>query len=415
MSHARLHIESIAAGGDGVARAGSLVVFVPRTAPGDQVDAEIVTHGRFARGAVRRVVSASPLRTDPPCEHYTRDRCGGCQLQHLRYDAQLTAKQRIVRDALQRIGRRDAGEAGDLAVAPSPSPWRYRRKLTLALRRVHGHWIAGLHPYDEPGRVFPLQDCLITDELVVHAWHEVIAAQAELPRARELRGALRRDGAQMVFVLDGGEHWPRSAEFFARVPSLASLWWRGPSGPPVRLHERQEPEATRLPAASFAQVNVEVAAAVRAHALERVLAHEPRTVVDAYAGRGDTALTLAEAGCRVTAIELDEAAAVWSASRLPEGSRSIPARVEDVIATVLPADVVLLNPPRDGVDARVTGVLDSAAPAPRAIVYTSCDAATLSRDLRRMPAWRIASLRSFDMFPQTAHVETVCELIPEHA
>jgi 23S rRNA (uracil1939-C5)-methyltransferase len=117
----------------------------------------------------------------------------------------------------------------------------------------------------------------------------------------------------------------------------------------------------------------------------------------------------------VTAIEVDDAAAAWCASRLPNGSRSIVARVEDVIATALPADVVLLNPPRAGVHGRVADVLNAATPAPRAIVYTSCDAATLSRDLRRLPAWRIASLKSFDMFPQTAHVETVCELVPERA
>ncbi|MGH7627575.1 MAG: hypothetical protein ACREOJ_19940, partial [Gemmatimonadaceae bacterium] len=263
-----------------MARAGSLVVFVPRTAPGDEVDADIVAHGRFARGSVRHLAAASPSRTDPLCEHYTRDRCGGCQLQHLRYDAQLTAKQRIVRDALQRIGRRDVG---DVAVAPSPSPWRYRGKLTLALRRVRDQWIAGLHPYDAPGRVFPLHDCLITDELVMRAWHEVIAAQTELPRAQELRGAMRRDGVQMMFVLDGGERWSRSAEFFARVPSLTSLWWRGPSGSPVLLHKRQEHDATSAAAASFAQVNAAVAAVVHAHALERVLAHQPRSAVDAYA------------------------------------------------------------------------------------------------------------------------------------
>src|SRR6185312_9907196 len=71
------------------------------------------------------------------------------------------------------------------AMTRSSSPWRYRRKLTLALRRVQGRWIAGLHPYDAPGRVFALHDCLITDEQVARAWHQVIAAQSELPHAAE--------------------------------------------------------------------------------------------------------------------------------------------------------------------------------------------------------------------------------------
>src|SRR5438045_8034198 len=98
-------IESIAAGGDGVGRSNGLVVFVPRTAPGDVVTAEISGKGRFARGTLRDIVTASPARTPPPCPHYTGDKCGGCQLQHLAYDAQLQAKPSIVGDSLQRVGK----------------------------------------------------------------------------------------------------------------------------------------------------------------------------------------------------------------------------------------------------------------------------------------------------------------------
>ena len=81
----------------------------------------------------------------------------------------------------------------------------------------------------------------------------------------------------------------------------------------------------------------------------------------------------------------------------------------------LPADVVLLNPPRGGLDQRVTTALQDVTRAPRAVLYTSCDPATLGRDLARLTRFRLASVRSFDMFPQTAHVETVCELVPEAA
>jgi 23S rRNA (uracil1939-C5)-methyltransferase len=88
-------------------------------------------------------------------------------------------------------------------------------------------------------------------------------------------------------------------------------------------------------------------------------------------------------------------------------------RVEDMLARALPADVVLVNPPRSGVDERVTTILEQVADAPRAVVYVSCDPATLARDVARLPRYRIASLRAFDMFPQTAHVETVCELVPD--
>ncbi|HEU4640963.1 MAG TPA: hypothetical protein VFS44_00820 [Gemmatimonadaceae bacterium] len=411
MSDAVVTVDSIAAGGDGVARAGGMVVFVPRTAPGDVAEVALETRGRFARGRLRALRSASPLRVDPPCEHYVRDRCGGCQLQHLGYEAQRAAKARIIGDALRRIGRR---EVEDPEVRAAPRPWRYRRKLTLALRRRGAAWIAGLHPYDAPGRVFALRDCPITDERVLAVWREVMAAADDLPRAAELRGAVRLDEhGDASFVLEGGTRWPRSEAFVARVPSLTSLWWvsEGAGGERTLLHARGERAAT---GASFTQVNEAVAAALGAHVVARALARAPETVVDAYAGVGDTAAALAAAGARVTAIELDPDAAAWAARRLPAGSRAVAARVEDALPDALPADVVILNPPRAGVHERVTAALD-AARGTRAVLYVSCNPATLARDVARLPGWRIASLVAFDMFPQTAHVESVCELVPESA
>jgi 23S rRNA (uracil1939-C5)-methyltransferase len=161
-------------------------------------------------------------------------------------------------------------------------------------------------------------------------------------------------------------------------------------------------------------VNAAAAVLLHAHVVERTLSHHPQTVVDAYAGAGATAVALAEKGVRVTAIELDGAAARWTGARLPPSSRAVAARVEDVLDSTLPADVVIVNPPRAGVDERVTRTLQHGT-SPRAIVYVSCNPATLARDVLRLPAFRIASLAAFDMFPQTAHVETVCELVREAA
>ncbi|MEO7822909.1 MAG: TRAM domain-containing protein, partial [Gemmatimonadaceae bacterium] len=127
MPSVSVQIDSIAAGGDGVGRTDGLVVFVPRTAPGDIVTAQISGRGHFARGSLRNVVTPSAVRVDPPCPHYTRDRCGGCQVQHMSYDAQLAAKQLIIRDSLQRIGKRKVDPP---SIERSPKEWRYRTKLT---------------------------------------------------------------------------------------------------------------------------------------------------------------------------------------------------------------------------------------------------------------------------------------------
>jgi 23S rRNA (uracil1939-C5)-methyltransferase len=404
----RLVIESIAAGGDGVARADGLAVFVPRTAPGDVVDVNIRMRRRLGRGELVHVVQAGPHRLAPRCGHYAGDRCGGCQLQHLSYEGQLEAKRRIVRDAFARIARRDVPLP---PIRPSPSPWAYRSKLTLAIRREGATWTIGLHAFDDPAHVFALRECPITDSAVVAAWQQIVAAAPALPPARELRGAVRRLGDDLALLLEGGTNWDAARDFARRCPSLHAIRWHPEGRPPVSVTDRR---TGSRPAASFEQVNPPVASALRDALVERAMTVSPRSAIDAYAGTGATAAALVARGVRVTAIEVDAEAAAFAAACLPDEGTVLAARVEDAIAGVLPADVVVLNPPRAGLDARVIEALRR-APRPRAILYASCDPATLARDVGRLPEYGIRALQAFDMFPQTAHVETLCELTPEDA
>lgn len=411
-----VEIESIAAGGDGVGRIDGRVVFVPRTAPGDRAQVRYAPTGRFTRGALVAVEHPSPVRVDPPCPHYTRDRCGGCQLQHLDLDAQHAAKVGIVRDALTRIGRMTPPA---ITITPSPRAWRYRQKLTLTLRRQGEGWIAGLHRYDAPDEIFQLEDCPITDERVLAAWRDVLAASPLFPEgATSLRAAVRttrhgtESGAEaggFALIVEGGARWPAAESFRAAVPALTELWWIPDRGRRQRLYSRAADGAA---GASFVQVNPSVAEAMHAYVVERTLAYDPTTVVDAYAGTGATAVRIAERGVRVVAIESDREAAAIAARALAGASRVVVGRVEDVLSEALPADVVILNPPRAGVDAAVTAKLTEPRPLPRAILYVSCNPATLARDVARLAAYRVVSVQAFDMFPQTAHVEVVCELVP---
>ncbi|HWP70177.1 MAG TPA: hypothetical protein VNM36_03710 [Gemmatimonadaceae bacterium] len=403
-----VRVDSIAAGGDGVGRLDGLAVFIPRTAPGELVEASVRQRGRMARGRLLRVLEPSPDRVAPLCRHYDADHCGGCQLQHLTIEAQLRAKQQIVRDAFARIAKRQV----DLPpIVPSPTGWEYRSRLTLALRWQKGAWIMGLHSYDDVDRVFDLHECPITDRRVVAAWAEVRSASRLLPRAPELRGTIRILGEELALVLEGGDAWASSREFAAAVPGVHVIRWRPAQGAPRVIVDRRVGGA---PEEAFDQVNQPVATEARREVVERSLAVSPRTAIDAYAGLGATALALADRGVSVTAIESDSAAARFAANHLPQESRSVTGRVEDVLPQFLPVDVVILNPPRGGVDARVTEALQE-LPLPRRVLYMSCDSATLARDVSRLPAWRVTSLRAYDMFPQTAHVEVVCELTPEGA
>jgi 23S rRNA (uracil1939-C5)-methyltransferase len=345
-------VESIAAGGAGVARVDGLVVFTPRTAPGDLVELTYVKRDRLGHGRLQRLVEPSPQRVAPSCRHYDGDQCGGCQLQHLEAEAQREAKRRIVADAFARIGKRVVEVP---PVVPSPSQWAYRNKLTLALRWRDGAWRAGMHRWDDVDRTFALTECPITHPRVVAGWRGVLHEGRLLPRAPELRGAVRLAGEQLALVIEGGTRWPQAREFAALLEGFGAVRWIDTVGRVHDVLDRPSAAASKggaaRPVASFEQVNPAMAERLQADVVALVRGCSPQTVIDAYAGAGETAVTLAAAGIRVTAVELDREAATHAARRLASPSAALCARVEDVIDALLPADVVILNPPRGGIDA----------------------------------------------------------------
>jgi 23S rRNA (uracil1939-C5)-methyltransferase len=164
-----------------------------------------------------------------------------------------------------------------------------------------------------------------------------------------------------------------------------------------------------LSGAAFLQVNREAARLLEEYVLTLIGEPAGLRVVDAYCGVGLYARRLARAGADVVGIELDPDAVAAARSAAPPRASIEEGAVESLLPPVVPADLVLLNPPRAGVAAEVTDALASARP-PR-LIYVSCNPATLARDLRRLAdAYLLESLRSFDLFPQTAHVETVAGL-----
>jgi 23S rRNA (uracil1939-C5)-methyltransferase len=401
-----LRVDSIAAGGDGVGRHDAMVVFVPRTAPGDVAEVEARLEGRLMRGRVLELRTPSSQRVEPTCGHYVADACGGCQLQHMDYDAQLTAKSGIIGDSLTRIGRLSVEPP---RVEPSAKRWRYRRKLTLALRRQHGTWLAGLHRWDAPGAVFALKDCEITDDSVMRFWRVVLEQGTLLPPERELRVAVRLLAAGFALTVQGAIAWKAHEQLFAAIPEMLELWWE-PHGQRRRLLHSRE---TNAAGASFTQVNEGVAASLIAHVVQLAGKAAHATAIDAYAGTGDIAAALAMAGSRVTAIEIDRDASKVCGARLPAGSKVLNAPVERALRDALPADLVVVNPPRAGLAPDVIETLQNPRnqqPAPKYLIYVSCNPATLARDLKRLDRYKVTSVLGFDMFPQTAHVETVVGL-----
>ncbi|AMW05012.1 hypothetical protein GEMMAAP_09580 [Gemmatimonas phototrophica] len=439
-SVATLTIDRIAAGGDGVGRLDGLAVFVPRTAPGDVVQVAYVTHARHARGRVLQVLTPSAARVEPICVHYTQDRCGGCQLQHLNADAQTEARRHIVQDTVARIGKRDI----PLPALVSDVAWGYRSRLTLTLLRRSAGWVGGLHPHDDPARVFALETCHIAHPALVSVWQTlrplIRKGSPALPVGETLRLGLRLDespeGAEataaltVALVVEGGTHWPDQESWTvaarAADPRISGVWYT-PTAPTTAVRDTKNdaapaeyaPQARE--ALAFAQVNPVVATALRDYVFDAVGTFAPTRVVDAYAGSGALAARLATAGISVLAIEADPAGAASAVEKVQVAASgpSASSRVLcDLVERALPSlgsgerpDTVVLNPPRRGVHADVTTWLEADAQhGLRGVVYISCDPATLARDLSRLPSWQVAAVQCFDMFPQTAHVETVCVL-----
>jgi 23S rRNA (uracil1939-C5)-methyltransferase len=380
------------------------VVFVPRTAPGDRIrlrEGSLQRHRNFARAEVGEIVAAGPSRVVPPCPHYTHDHCGGCQLQHLAYDAQLDAKRTIVGDTLRRIGKL---KIEDPEVVEALDEWRYRTKISMAAKTA-----VGLHPFDRASFVFPLADCHITDFKLMALWRELRSRLTLLPRPlTRLTLRLDRDDRRHVIAESAGEPWLNAEELQRALAGVVAgevvCWWQPVDGA-ARVVAGA---ATGFPATAFEQVNPSMGTLTRQWAVEQLGDLQGQTVWDLYGGIGDTAALLVERGASVVSVDADEKAVTWGRARLP-GARFIAARAEDVLPSLPAPHAVVVNPPRGGLHWDVSLRLTS-DPVSK-LVYISCDPATLARDLARLNVnYQLKAVKAFDLFPQTAHVETVAVL-----
>lgn len=393
------------------------MTFVHRTAQGDRVEVRLLeAKPRWTRARALRIIEPGAGRRQAPCPHY--DRCGGCTIEHLDYATQLSAKRRIVVDALERIARLEVDVP---PVTPSPAEFRYRNRVTFMLTRGRGTVLAGFHEIDRPDRLVDITGaCLLPESPIGEAWDELRAAWGpdarRLPSGTSLRLTLRATAHGAVsLAVDGGYARGRPEELLAAVSGLRSVWHR-PAGAEdyglvageETLAERWGDERVSLRGDVFTQVNRGAAESLESHVIERALDGAPARALDAYCGVGLYARRLEREGVEVVGIEAHPAA-VAEAGRAATRSRFLQGRVEDRLTEALPVDLAILNPPRAGLAAAVAEGLRAAPPG--RILYVSCNPATLARDLARLgEQWRVAGVRCFDLFPQTAHVETVVEM-----
>ncbi len=406
----RVRIRAIAAGGDGVGTLESgKTVFVPGTAVGDTVQLEVLDErSRWARGRVTKIEEPSPDRIDPICEHYLGDDCGGCQLQHLSPSAQQVAKQRIVGDALRRIA--GFAEMTDPPIVAAPDAWHYRTRITLAARDGR----IGFHRRGAPGEVFDLGTCRLASNRIRDLWARISTHRDLLPP--EVCSLILReelDGACHA-VVETAEHGTWDAAPLAAAVAAADVtyWWKPRGG-----EARPAGGATSsFPVTAFEQVQPEFGQRIRAVAVAALADVRGQVVWDLYAGIGETAARLAALGAAVHAVEVDGTAVTAGrlrADRADDGTITWhQGRVERVVDSLPVPHAVIVNPPRTGLAPQASAALARWAertPGGR-VAYVSCDPATLARDLTRMPQLHLRDVTAFDLFPQTAHVETVVAL-----
>jgi 23S rRNA (uracil1939-C5)-methyltransferase len=405
-----VRIDRIAAGGDGVGRLpDGRAVFVPRAAPGDEVDlVDVRLHARFARAAIGRVVRPGPDRVAPRCGHYERDRCGGCQLQHLSAEAQRAARRGIVGDALRRIGKL---AAEDPPLEAPGDEWGYRHRVTLHADGITNR--IGFYRIGEAAGVFDLERCEIATATLNAVWAAIRRSREALPPALDgvvLREA--RDGSCHVVLRGTVRPSPEALAGLDAAMAATEIpvaWWWEPE-PGGARQIGGVPARSAASATSFEQVNPSSGDAVRRFAVGLLGPLAGQHVWDLYAGVGDASRMLLDLGATVESIERDAAAVALADQAGPaEGIRRHAGTAEAWAARMMAPHAVIANPPRSGMDAAVVDAIGKAAP--RVVVYVSCDPATLARDLRRLGrGYQMTRVQAFDLFPQTAHVETVVRL-----
>lgn len=361
-------IHDLAFGGEGVGRHGEFVIFVPFVCPGERVEVKLTEVKRhFARGTLVRLLSLAPERVEPVCPYFGE--CGGCQYQHLAYDAQLRWKRKQITDLFTRVGGFENPPVRD--VIPCPQPYGYRNRIL-----VRSQWNG---PARKLNLGFVRADC----GLVCDVESCAIAEPG-------LNDALRE-------------------------------WRRNP--PPkggIKTVLRIPPDDWVVPEHSFFQNNFFVLPALLDAVRQRLHSAGTRHLIDAYCGVGFFSLSLADAVESFLGVELDVPAV--KAARENQKRRGITngeyvagdtdALLPSLLERLDPLrTAVLLDPPRVGCRPPSLEVLRRTHPAQ--ILYVSCHPATLARDLKLLCAdgyYQLVDVQPVDLFPQTQHVECVADL-----
>ena len=436
-----LSVESLAFGGNGVARLNGFVVFVRRGLPGDRVRARITkVQRRHAEALAVEVLDPSPLRVVAPCKHYPA--CGGCRFQDLAYEAQLEAKADQVRDALVRIG--GLAEPPLEPIVPAEQIFHYRNKLEYSFTETPDGPSLGFHRAGRWDEVLDIEQCWLTTDLGNEVRHAVrdwareagLAAYDQAEGKGYLRHLVYREGrntGQVLVQLVTGPGELHDADGLVaalrRIPQVRSIHHAVNETPaeitnlPTTLLWGEEAieEAIgglrfRIRPTAFLQTNTAMAERLYEFAVDYAALTGDETVWDLYCGIGTIGLTMARNALTVWGIDISEesvACALENAdlngiANAAYYAGDVGQAIEELKDRSGTPDVVVVDPPRAGLSNKAVRRLGRIG-APR-IVYVSCNPTTLAGNVKQLGAdwgYELRRARPVDMFPHTPHVETV--------
>lgn len=413
-------IDNLAFGGDGAARLeDGRVVFVPRTIPGEVVEIEITKSKKsWARAKVLNIVEASDERVTPGCPHFQR--CGGCQFWHLDYDAELRHKSAAARESIERLSH---STIPDPELVGAPDFRRYRNRATFHIQK-------GKVGFYAPGtnNVVDLDTCPVVDERIERA------RKLFTPIVKKVNGGdlfIETAGPdEVVVVLDTDAS---ATEVRGTTQALAKVAESNPliRGAVVEGKEREDrlvvgeptPDASEailggpghfvVPAKRFRQGNQAMNFKLVKKVEELVTEIGPTNVLELFAGMGNLTAAIARHAEHVDAFEYDIDSVKTGRSVLNAmGMMNVRLKRADHAQNPLPSgevdhhELVVLDPPRSGAPQVVEALGDHEATD---IIYVACDAACLGRDAKVLLAhgFEWVSVTMLDMFPRTAHIETV--------
>jgi 23S rRNA (uracil1939-C5)-methyltransferase len=436
-----LTIDSLAYGGNGVARLNGFVVFVRRGLPGDTVRARVTkVQRRHAEALATEVLQPGPLRVDAPCAHYPA--CGGCRFQDLAYDAQAEAKAAQVADALRRIGA--IAEPPLEPILPAEDVFHYRNKLEYSFTQLEDGPTLGFHKTGRWDEVLEIEYCWLTTDLgnairnAVREWArgDRLVAYDQAEQTGYLRHLIVREGRNtgqvLVQLVTGpGEKFDTGGfvDLLRQFPEVRSIHWAVNETPaevtnlPTKLlwgEDAIEEELCglrfRVRPNAFLQTNTRMAEQLYGVAREFAGLTGNETVYDLYCGIGTIGLVLAQDALTVWGVDVSEesiACALENADLNGIGNAAYYAGnvgqvLEELHERSGDPDVVVVDPPRAGLAGKALKRLGEIG-TPR-IVYVSCNPTTLASDVRRLRddyGYELRRAKPVDMFPHTPHVETV--------